>query len=59
LAHAVVCGIPHNTAHVFREGDAVDVGSSPFDCVLLGEDDQLGVRYMLSAACAKAAIICA
>jgi ABC-type Fe3+/spermidine/putrescine transport system ATPase subunit len=27
-------------AHVFREGDTVDVGFSPSDCVLLGEDDR-------------------
>jgi spermidine/putrescine transport system ATP-binding protein len=26
-------------AHVFSEGDTVDVGFSPSDCVLLGEDD--------------------
>jgi hypothetical protein len=27
-------------AHVFREGDSVDIGFSPSDCVLLGEDDR-------------------
>jgi len=27
-------------AHVFREGDPVDIGFSPSDCVLLGEDDR-------------------
>ena len=27
-------------AEVFREGDAVDIGFAPSDCVLLGEDDQ-------------------
>ena len=27
-------------AHVFREGDTVDVGFAPSDCVLLGEDDR-------------------
>lgn len=25
---------------IFREGDAVDVGFAPSDCVLLGEDDR-------------------
>ena len=27
-------------SHVFREGDAVDIGFAPSDCVLLGEDDR-------------------
>jgi len=27
-------------SHVFREGDAVDIGFFPSDCVLLGEDDR-------------------
>jgi len=27
-------------AHVFREGDDVDIGFAPSDCVLLGEDDR-------------------
>jgi hypothetical protein len=27
-------------SHVFREGDPVDIGFAPADCVLLGEDDR-------------------
>jgi hypothetical protein len=27
-------------AHVFGEGDPVDIGFAPSDCVLLGEDDR-------------------
>ena len=27
-------------SHVFREGDSVDIGFAPSDCVLLGEDDR-------------------
>ena len=27
-------------SHVFREGDSVDIGFAPSDCVLFGEDDR-------------------